>query len=439
MPKRDRTVTQTQWLEGPSRAVGHPLWLPDATSLLLCVNHARPAGRAAAALPEESQEVVRSGGHVSRSGGQESAKGDVLNAASSRCETDRGPIKLKGGDWVGSGLPTGAAGVCRRHGAASGRVPAGVVGLGPGGRAAEADRAGPWQLRAAADGAAAPRHPAQGADHGQRHRDRGPAGRVRAVPGRRAAIRRRVLRHCSLLPPGLGELAHLAAAVGVEIVPDENDRGVQGSVRGGDQGGVVGLGHAGTVALAAAVDMDAVEEPARPAGLQAGHARDRQAAGVAGDPGHGRAAAARPGAGLPRPQRLPGLVLEADPAPVSAASLVPWPRSPPATPRSRHRLARRPGGPGPGASSRGGAAGTTSPAACRRPRTGGRPATPRGPGSSAGPGPSRARPGPPPALRAAARAGPRRAGTGSHRAPWRRGPPARRPARRGATSTPTSC
>ena len=111
----------------------------------------------------------------------------------------------------------------------------------------------------------------------------------------------------------IDEVAHLPTAVGVEVVPDEHDRGVEGSVRGGDQGGVVGLGHAGPVALAAAVNVDAVEEPARPAGLEAGHPSDRQAPGVAGHPGHRGAAAGRPGAGLARPQRLAGLVLEADP------------------------------------------------------------------------------------------------------------------------------
>jgi hypothetical protein len=81
-------------------------------------------------------------------------------------------------------------------------------------------------------------------------------------------------------------VAACLAAVGAEVVPNEHDRGVQGAVRRGDQGGVAGLGHAGPATLAAAVDADPVE-PARPVGLQAGHARDRQAVGVAGDPGHG--------------------------------------------------------------------------------------------------------------------------------------------------------
>jgi hypothetical protein len=53
--------------------------------------------------------------------------------------------------------------------------------------------------------------------------------------------------------------------------------GHRSAVRGGDQTGVVGFGQAGAVALAAAVDMHPVEEPARLAGFQAGHARHRQA------------------------------------------------------------------------------------------------------------------------------------------------------------------
>ena len=112
---------------------------------------------------------------------------------------------------------------------------------------------------------------------------------------------------------GLGEGAHFLAAVGVEVVPDDDERGAQGVVRGGDQVRVVGFGHARAVALAPAVDAEAVEEPSRPAGLHAGHARDRQAAGVPGDPDDGGVPAGRPGAGPARPQRLPGLVLEADP------------------------------------------------------------------------------------------------------------------------------
>jgi hypothetical protein len=43
------------------------------------------------------------------------------------------------------------------------------------------------------------------------------------------------------LRPGVGE--HLSAHAYVEVVPDHNDRDFQVAVRGGDQGGVVRLGH----------------------------------------------------------------------------------------------------------------------------------------------------------------------------------------------------
>jgi hypothetical protein len=43
----------------------------------------------------------------------------------------------------------------------------------------------------------------------------------------------------------LGELPRLLAAVGVEVIPDQDDRGLEGAVRGGDQGGVIGLAKAG--------------------------------------------------------------------------------------------------------------------------------------------------------------------------------------------------
>ena len=112
---------------------------------------------------------------------------------------------------------------------------------------------------------------------------------------------------------GLGEGAHLPAAVGIEVVPDDNHRGSQGVVRGGDQVRVVGFGHARALALAPAVHAQAVEEPARPARLHARHARHRQPPGVPGDLHHGGVPAGRPGAGPARPQRLPGLVFEADP------------------------------------------------------------------------------------------------------------------------------
>jgi len=79
-------------------------------------------------------------------------------------------------------------------------------------------------------------------------------------------------------------------------------------------------------------------------------------------------------------------------APVSAASLVPWPRSPTARPRSRPRPARRRDAPGPARRIRGGAAETTRRAARGTRRTAARSARQPGPGSAAGPAPSRKRP-----------------------------------------------
>jgi hypothetical protein len=42
----------------------------------------------------------------------------------------------------------------------------------------------------------------------------------------------------------LGESAHHGADVGVQVIPDQDDRGMQLLVRGGDQAGVIGFGHA---------------------------------------------------------------------------------------------------------------------------------------------------------------------------------------------------
>src|ERR1035438_1001581 len=87
-------------------------------------------------------------------------------------------------------------------------------------------------------------------------------------------------------------------------------------VRGGDQARVIGFGHAPALALAPPVDAQPVEEPARLTGLQAGQPRDGHASrALAGHADHGGTAAAAPGAGPRRPQRLAGLVLEADPRP----------------------------------------------------------------------------------------------------------------------------
>ena len=53
------------------------------------------------------------------------------------------------------------------------------------------------------------------------------------------------------------------------IIPDQDDRGMQFLVRGGDQAGVIGFGHRAALALAAAVDADPVEQVAPRAGPQA--------------------------------------------------------------------------------------------------------------------------------------------------------------------------
>jgi DDE superfamily endonuclease len=59
------------------------------------------------------------------------------------------------------------------------------------------------------------------------------------------------------------------------IIPDQNHRGMQLVVRGGDQCGVVGFGHRAALALAPAVDADLVEQAGPPAQLVAGQPRDR--------------------------------------------------------------------------------------------------------------------------------------------------------------------
>ena len=85
-------------------------------------------------------------------------------------------------------------------------------------------------------------------------------------------------------------------------------------VRGGDQAGVIGFGHAAALALASPVDAHPVEQAApraRPEADQPGHRYPSGA--LAGNPDHGGVTAAGPGTGLRRAQVLAGLVLEADP------------------------------------------------------------------------------------------------------------------------------
>ncbi len=101
-----------------------------------------------------------------------------------------------------------------------------------------------------------------------------------------------------------------------QIVPDEDDRGTELAVRGGDQFCIAGFGQAAAFALAAAVDADPVEEPAPRAGLEAGQPGCGYPPGaLPGHHGHRSVTAAGPGPGLRRPQGLPSLVLEADVCP----------------------------------------------------------------------------------------------------------------------------
>jgi transposase len=74
---------------------------------------------------------------------------------------------------------------------------------------------------------------------------------------------RRQPEHCQPVGVAGGEGLHLAAEVGGEVVPDHDDGGVQVAVRGGDQAGVVCLGHGPAGAGAQPVVVHPVEEPAR--------------------------------------------------------------------------------------------------------------------------------------------------------------------------------
>ncbi len=114
----------------------------------------------------------------------------------------------------------------------------------------------------------------------------------------------------------LGEPAHRGADVGIQIVPDQDDRGMQLVVRGGDQAGVVGFGHGPALALAPAVDADPVEQVPAGAGPEADQPGHRHPPGALAGHLDDRDLAARgPGTGLRRAQALAGLVLKADPRP----------------------------------------------------------------------------------------------------------------------------
>jgi hypothetical protein len=112
----------------------------------------------------------------------------------------------------------------------------------------------------------------------------------------------------------LSESAHPLADVGVQVVPDQDDRGVQHLVRGGDQVRVVGFGQAAALALAAMMDDQPVHQPTPSTGAQADQPGDRDPARpLARHRDHGSVTAAGPGAGLGRTQILPRLVLKDDP------------------------------------------------------------------------------------------------------------------------------
>ena len=70
------------------------------------------------------------------------------------------------------------------------------------------------------------------------------------------------------------EPAHHGADVGVQVIPDQDERGLQLVMRGGDQASVVGFGHRAALALAPAVDADPVEQVAPRPRLQAHQPRD---------------------------------------------------------------------------------------------------------------------------------------------------------------------
>ena len=104
-----------------------------------------------------------------------------------------------------------------------------------------------------------------------------------------------------------GERAHHSTDVGVEVVPDQDDRGMQLLVRGGDQAGLIGFGHTAALALASPVHPHPVEQAAPRLSLEADQPRDRHAPGsLAGHPDHVGAARSGPwvaaGSGPLRPR-----------------------------------------------------------------------------------------------------------------------------------------
>ena len=112
------------------------------------------------------------------------------------------------------------------------------------------------------------------------------------------------------------EPSHRGTDVGIQVVPDQNDGGMQLLVSGGDQVSVVGFGHRAALAPAPAVDAHPVEQAAPRAGPEAHQPRHRHPSrALAGHRHHRAAAAAGPGPGPRRAQVPPGLIFEADPRP----------------------------------------------------------------------------------------------------------------------------
>ena len=67
-----------------------------------------------------------------------------------------------------------------------------------------------------------------------------------------------------------GEAADGDADVGVQVVPDQDDRGMELGVRRGEQSGVTGFGQGPALALAPGMEADPAGEPAAGTGPVAG-------------------------------------------------------------------------------------------------------------------------------------------------------------------------
>ena len=212
-------------------------------------------------------------------------------------------------------------------------------------------------------------------------------------------------------------------------------------MRGGDQAGVVRFGHAAALALAAAVDPDPVEVPAR-LRPEADHACCDTAGAFPGHYGHGMRPQAGPGAGFWWPQGS-HLVLEAEKG---------APRSPPLA--SKLDPGHVPPGRDRGLVAFGGAVyrdlrGEPDPVQQIRRAAQRVPDVEQPPDQGGHPlqrpplilTPAVRRPGPYPAQRAAGPAAPPTAGMLPRPAPLgcQRQPGAARPASAAATGTPTSC